>query len=148
MDGWVIIMPLLDLHCVNNTRSKSQWSFMCQNTVELHNNNKKRSMRFAKLYLSFFIVMVGSSRRVNAKLRRNQDRGIPSKARYLNIFALEKEESCNGCNYLENPVCQECLEMEMLIVMCGDCFYTNMCFAIEVGEDPSQCQIVQFDLLK
>jgi len=56
---------------------------------------------------------------------------------------------CGVCDYQQDEaMCRKCLEMEHLIVKCGDfCFYSNECFAIQAGRHPDECQIVGTDNL-
>lgn len=54
-------------------------------------------------------------------------------------------DACGGCDYVNDPVCGKCLHEERLIVACGECLYTNECFARESGMDAKECRIVGTD---
>jgi len=54
-------------------------------------------------------------------------------------------DMCNGCDYAADPICQECLHQESIIVVCGECFYTNECFATQAGQNAKTCKIVGTD---
>lgn len=55
------------------------------------------------------------------------------------------DTECSGCDYSHDPTCQTCLQQEHLIVVCGSCFYSNECFALQAGKDPTLCKIVGVD---
>ena len=57
----------------------------------------------------------------------------------------EGDTECSGCDYRLDPTCQTCLQQEHLIVVCGSCFYSNECFALQAGKDPTLCKIVGVD---
>ena len=55
------------------------------------------------------------------------------------------QHACGLCDFTIDASCKRCLRQERLIVVCGDCLYTNECFAIEAGEDAQLCKIVGVD---
>ena len=95
---------------------------------------------FALCILS--VAMATAQTPAEAALRNTNEDTIQTKVEGGTKVERNLQDGCGGCDYANDPVCARCLHMENLIVACGDCLYTNECFAIEAGQDATECVIV------
>ena len=99
-------------------------------------------MRFITVILILAVAAAQAPR--EAAPRHDQDaqttalNGVENDERSL-------KEDCGGCDYMNDPICKLCLQDERLNVVCGECLYTNECFARESGKEASECKIVGAD---
>lgn len=99
----------------------------------------------AALSASSLVAALRSNRATSSSSQHEGSLTSPAVSEEERKLVSELQHTCGLCDFQLDATCERCLRQEKLIVVCGDCFYTNECFAIEAGEDARHCKIVGTD---